>query len=234
MEVCRVGEFTVKIGRFSRDKFHLPVSGSWHLVSYYGVAMENNTTVSSPKGAPALVGSSPIQNSQPSVRVWLVDDNEELRKMVAELLDRLGGIECSRHFSSPDALLSTLASKPGPDVILLDVQMGDRNGLDAVRPIKSLTPSTRVLMFTTANNRAWRDRALGEGASDYLLKSYGMDHIAERIRTPSQDPAPGLALYRHRSIAPKTQLRTPQPDSVKDRSPRLLSRTLKMLRIFSN
>jgi len=75
----------------------------------------------------------------PNVRVWLVDDNDQLRTLIAEVLGRQGGIECARQFSSPDALLSELASKSGPDVILLDVQMGDRNGLDAVRPIKSLT-----------------------------------------------------------------------------------------------
>ncbi len=83
------------------------------------------------------------------------------------------------------------ASKPGPDVILLDVQMGDRNGLDAVRPIKSLTRSTRVLMFTTCNNPEWRQRALYEGASDYLLKSYEMERVAARIRCPANDPVPG-------------------------------------------
>lgn len=196
--------------------------------------MEKDMTVSPQKGVPALVGSAPIQISKPAVRVWLVDDNEELRKMVAELLGRFGDIECSRHFSSPDALLSTLASKPGPDVILLDVQMGERSGLDAVRPIKSLTPSTRVLMFTTANNRAWRERALGEGASDYLLKSSAMEHIVERIRTPSQDPAPGLALYNRRSCAPKPSAQTSQTAPTPDSGPRLLNRTLKMLRIFSN
>jgi CheY-like chemotaxis protein len=125
-----------------------------------------------------------------NVRVWLVDDNDELRKLLAEALDLQGGIQCARHFSSPDKLLSTLASKPGPDVILMDVQMGDRNGLDAVRPIRSLTRRTRVLMFTTCFNREWRERALGDGASDYLLKSEAIEKVADRIRRAAEDPAP--------------------------------------------
>jgi DNA-binding NarL/FixJ family response regulator len=83
------------------------------------------------------------------LKVWLVDDNDRLRTLISELLGLEADIECARQFSSPDQLLSTLASRPGPDVILLDVQMGDRNGLDVVRPIKSLTPTTRVLMFTS-------------------------------------------------------------------------------------
>lgn len=198
------------------------------------VAMESDKSTATQPDATSAAAAMPTQNFKSAVRVWLVDDNEQLRTMVAELLSRFGGIECARHFSSPDELLSTLASKPGPDVILLDVQMGDRNGLDAVRPIKSLTRSTRVLMFTTANNRDWRQRALHEGASDYLLKSDTMEHVAARIRTPAEDPAPGMAVRRRPSCPPERRLQSHQSSSATDRTPRLLSRTLKMLRLFSN
>jgi len=161
------------------------------------------------------------------VRVWLVDDNEEVRMLVAELLSLQAGIECPCHFSSPDALLSTLASKPGPDVILLDVQMGDRNGLDAVRPIKSLARTTRVLMFTTCNDPGWRERAFGEGASDYLLKSDDMAKVAARIRCPDNDLA-GVRLHRSRTAADRSP-QNGQVRAVPEKGPRLLSRTLKML-----
>lgn len=134
-----------------------------------------------PNGAiPLASGATPP--FEPSVSVWLVDDNDRFRTLVAEVLGRRDGIECARQFSSPDALLSALASKPGPDVILLDVQMGDRNGLDAVRPIKSLARLTRVLMYTTCYDQEWRERALRDGASDYLLKSDPMEKVVERIR----------------------------------------------------
>ncbi len=63
------------------------------------------------------------------IRLWLVDDNVSLRNTVAELLARERAVECTRSFSSATALLSALASKIGPDVILLDIQMGDENGL---------------------------------------------------------------------------------------------------------
>jgi len=199
--------------------------------------MEQNNSAISPLPNPAIpVNAMPAQNFAPAVRVWLVDDNDGLRTMVAELLTYLGegGIECARHFSSPDALLSALASKPGPDVILLDVQMGERNGLDAVRPIKSLTRSTRVLMFTTSDNHDWRERALCEGASDYLLKTDRMEHVVARIRNPAGDPAPGLVARRRASSPPARPLRNHQTCSIADRAPRLLSRTLKMLHLFSN
>ena len=171
---------------------------------------------------------------KPKVRVWLVDDNDSLRTLVADILSRQGGIDCARHFSSPDALLSELASKPGPDVILLDVQMGDRNGLDAVRPIKSLTRSTRVLMFTTCFNPEWRERALGDGASGYLLKSDTMEKVAESIRCPANDPLPGTYSRRRpsRVIAPAGSGRLTKPHT--NPSPRLLRRTFKALRALWN
>ena len=178
--------------------------------------------------------SGSTQASAPNVRVWLVDDNDQLRTMVADLLTQFGGIECARHFSSPDALLSELASKPGPDVILLDVQMGDRNGLDAVRPIKSLTRSTRVLMFTTCFNPEWRERALGDGASGYLLKSEAMEKVAARIRCPANDPAPRVYARRRTKLSVAA---LPQRRAVKtaaESHPHLLSRTLKALRSFWN
>ncbi len=146
--------------------------------------------------------------------------------MVGELLDREGRIQCTRQFSGPDELLSTLASKPGPDVILLDVQMGKRNGLDAVRPIKSLTPAIRVLMLITCFDPQWRERALSEGASDYLLKSYELKKVAARIRCPADDVKLDV---RHRAIRPELQ------SAAETRGiPRLLGRVFEMFRAVRN
>jgi DNA-binding NarL/FixJ family response regulator len=197
--------------------------------------MDDNSAPAAPPPTKTItVVSAPTESFTPNVRVWLVDDNDQIRTMVAELLNLQGGIECARHFSSPDALLSELASKPGPDVILLDVQMGERNGLDAVRPIKSLTRSTRVMMFTTCYNKVWRERALEDGASDYLLKSSPMENVAARIRCPANDPNPN-ACFRRRSFRPaERSLQSHQTSSITDQVPRLVSRTLKKLRLWSN
>jgi DNA-binding NarL/FixJ family response regulator len=187
--------------------------------------------VAAPSAGKIAITAGAAHSFTPNVRVWLVDDNDDLRKLVAEVLGRQDGIECARHFSSPDALLSELASKPGPDVILLDVQMGERNGLDAVRPIKSLTRSTRVLMYTTCNNPEWRERALHEGASDYLLKSCAVERLAARIRCPANDPV-SVSRSRRRSVAKPSPKYFVSPAARK--SPRLLGRTLEMLRSLVN
>jgi len=145
--------------------------------------------VTEPAQKSASVSSTPIQ-------VWLVDDDQRLRSFVADWFKRLEGIECTRDFNSPNAVLSALASKPGPDVILLDVQMGEYNGLDAVRPIRSLSRSTRVVMFTSSFDSERRRRALDDGASDFLLKFNPLEEVAARIRELAGEPAPVVSRRR--------------------------------------
>jgi len=201
-------------------------SAGWHWPSYVKPVL-NVPDQSGPAGLPL---NETTASSAVPVKVWLVDDNDSVRTLVAEALGHYQGIQCARHFSSPDALLSELASKPGPDVILLDVQMGDRNGLDAVRPIKSLTRSTRVLMFTTCFNPEWRDRALSDGASDYLLKSCNLDRMAERIRCPATNQSPGTQPRRRaKRLAEKPEAGSPAKTASPPASP-LLQRTLNLLR----
>lgn len=137
-------------------------------------------------GARITVTAGTTESFSPNVSVWLVDDNDGFRSTLADVLGRQRGIQCARDFSSPDAVLSALASHVGPDVILLDVQMRDRNGLDAIGPIKALSRDTQVLMLTSSYDPEGYQRAIAEGASDFLLKSYTTDEIAQRIRNPSR------------------------------------------------
>jgi DNA-binding NtrC family response regulator len=174
------------------------------------------------------------------LRLWLVDDNDRLRQTVAELLTREQGIACDRSFSSATAALSALASKTGPDVILLDIQMGEENGLDAVRPIKSLARNTRVFMFTTVSDEHARVRAREDGASGFLLKCYPIQKIVATIRSTGEFsgvPAPrrrrsdtgksgSSRLPGEKCAAGRTNSRVPETD--------MLGRCLSAWRSFWN
>jgi DNA-binding NarL/FixJ family response regulator len=122
------------------------------------------------------------KNENRPIRIWLVDDNEGLRALLASVLGDEDGFECERQFGSPAAVLNALSQETPPDIILLDIQMGKDNGLDAISPIKALAKSTHVLMLTTFAGPESRERAFREGASDFMLKTWPVAEIAMHIR----------------------------------------------------
>ena len=144
-----------------------------------------------------------------ATRIWLVDDSDNFRMLLAGLLNGEPGIEVTREFSSPEGVLEALAGEAAPEVILLDIQMGPFNGLDAIRPIKDLAPNTHVLMLTTLAEPTSRERAFREGASDFMLKSWELKEIVIHIRRAMElGSAAGLVtafLGRVRPTAPALQ-----------------------------
>jgi DNA-binding NarL/FixJ family response regulator len=162
------------------------------------------------------VESSPAL-SAPAITVWLVDDNKNVRTAVKSLLALCGGVRCEAEFHSPNAVLSALASRPGPDAILLDIQMGAANGLDAIRPIKALSRQTQVVMFTTCFDSESKQRALTNGASDFLLKSAPFEKIVTTLEHAAKHPTP------HLKSTPASRAKTKvQPACGSSRSPRRL------------
>ena len=159
--------------------------------------MDDKTNTNGSTTATGIATAFEPTTAPTPIKVWLVDDDDNYRTLLAEILGTQQGIDCPHHFNSPDAVLSALASQPRPDVLLLDIHMRDRNGLDAIRPIKSLARSTRVLMLTTFYNPDSHSRAIAEGASGFLLKRCEIDQLIEDIRKPD---APRLYRpQRHRN-----------------------------------
>jgi DNA-binding NarL/FixJ family response regulator len=149
-------------------------------------------TFTKPAASTEASETSRTDSTAAPINLWLVDDNHRMRATLTEILGRCDGINCTAAFSSPNHVLSALASKVGPDVILLDVHMGELNGLDAIRPIKSLSRTTQVLMLTTFFDSDSQTRALSDGASGFLLKSFPIETILQSIREARKKPTPHL------------------------------------------
>jgi len=128
----------------------------------------------------------PVKNqrtapARPPISVWLVEDNETFRNTVARVLNQAPGLECSQHFCDSETALAALEEGAVADVILLDVELPGLNGIEAVRRIKSLSPSTRVVMLTVFDDHDKIFRAICAGASGYLLKTSPVEKIIESI-----------------------------------------------------
>lgn len=122
--------------------------------------------------------------------LWLVDDNREIRRLLADFIHRAGTVRCTRQFSSAESLLEALERETPPDAILLDVQMKQMSGVDAIRPIRSLARSTHVFIMTTFYDGDLAARALNAGASGFFLKRQDVERIIESIRKVSAEPVP--------------------------------------------
>jgi len=125
-----------------------------------------------------------------TVSVWLVEDNHTFRNTVARVLSRIEGVECSQHFPNAEDALDAMLGGGVPDVVLLDVELPGQNGIEAVQKIKSVSPSTRVVMLTVFDDHEKVFKAICAGASGYLLKTSPVERIVESIHEALAGGAP--------------------------------------------
>ncbi len=128
-------------------------------------------------------------SSAAAIRIWHVDDNQEVRQVIDEALQTLPGFVVERQFAFADATVRALKNCTNPpDVILLDLNLGEECGLDALKPLLSACPKVRILMFTTFSDLMSEVHALEGGATGFLLKSYPLAEIGRLIRLSTEDP----------------------------------------------
>jgi DNA-binding NarL/FixJ family response regulator len=173
------------------------VSTKWHgacnIFSERKIMNRNNDVLERGGNGSVAPVCLPVGREFKSTRVWLVDDNARFRSLLADLVETETGFECERQFSSPPEVLEALSRETAPDIILLDIEMGEHNGLNAIAPIKAVAPETHVLMLTTFSGPGSRERAFREGASDFMLKSWSMPEIATHMRQAMEfGPVAGL------------------------------------------
>lgn len=110
--------------------------------------------------------------------VLLVEDDEATRTEVARNL-RLNGY---RVVEAPDAREAFRRWEAGrPDLVLLDLGLPDRDGLDIVRRLRRDAP-TPIVILSARGEEATKVEALERGADDYLTKPFGMPELHARIR----------------------------------------------------
>ena len=104
------------------------------------------------------------------MRIFLVDDHEVVRKGLRALLESKEGFEIVGEAGSvAEAIADAVPAKP--DVIMMDVRLGDGTGIEACREIRSQDPSIRVIMLTSySDDKALFDSIMA-GADGYLLKT---------------------------------------------------------------
>ena len=115
------------------------------------------------------------------IRVLVVDDHALFRRGLEMVLEQEPDIEVVGE-ASDGAEAVEQASETTPDVVLMDVRMPRRGGIDACTAIKDAVPSTKIIMLTISDEEADLYDAIKAGAMGYLLKEISIEEVASAIR----------------------------------------------------
>jgi DNA-binding NarL/FixJ family response regulator len=164
------------------------------------------------------------------IRVLVVDDQELFRRGLTMLLAVEPGIEVVGE--AGDGIEgTTLAVSATPDVVLLDIRMPKRTGIEACRAIKDAVPSTKIIMLTVSDEEADLYEAVKSGAAGYLLKDSSIDEVAQAVRVVADGQSlisPSMAV---KLIDEFKQMSRPERDHVPGL--RLTERELEVLRLVA-
>jgi len=116
-----------------------------------------------------------------TVRVFLLDDHEIVRRGIADLLQAEPGvIVVGEAGTAAEALRRIPATRP--DVAVLDARLPDGSGIDVCREIRSLFPEIRCLILTSYDDNDALFAAVMAGASGYLLKEIRGSSLVDAVR----------------------------------------------------
>lgn len=126
------------------------------------------------------------------VRVWMVEDHRTYGERLMRALNRVDGMVCECCLPAVEDAVDHLMV-PGslvPQVLLLDVQLPGKSGIEGIGELKALAPEMAVVILTVFEDDDKIFRAICAGASGYLLKAAGVEDIASAIRSAAAGGSP--------------------------------------------
>ncbi len=115
-------------------------------------------------------------------RVFIVDDHYMVIEGIRSLLQNEKEIEWMGHATHAASCLSFLQMQL-PDVILMDISMPDKNGIDLCGEVKEKYPSVFIIGLSTFNQQSFIEKMMNNGASGYLLKNATKEELMRGIET---------------------------------------------------
>jgi DNA-binding NarL/FixJ family response regulator len=146
-----------------------------------------NRLIGEGEGSEVGISDEPADEEQTRrIRVLLVDDHPLFRAGVRQRLSEhdpdlevVGEAGSSRQAQEMVARLS-------PDVVLMDIAMGNENGIEATRAIKRKAPAVAVIILSVYDAVQWIEAAVEAGAAGYLLKTVQGSDLAAAVRSAHQ------------------------------------------------
>jgi two-component system NarL family response regulator len=114
-------------------------------------------------------------------RVLLVDDHAVVREGLALLIGRHAGLEVIAETGDAQEAVA-IAAAQGPDVVLMDIGLGDEDGVSVIEAIHARSPAARILVLSMFVDAETVRQALLAGAAGYVVKGAGADELVAAIR----------------------------------------------------
>lgn len=162
-----------------------------------------------------------------SIRVMIVDDHPIWREGVERDLTERGYEIVATAGDAASAV--RIATAVRPDIVLMDLQLGEGSGVDATKEILQALPETRVLVLSASAEHGDVLDAVKNGASGYLVKSASAAELDDAVRRTAEGDAvfsaglAGLLLGEYRRLNDE-----PEPDA-----PKLTARETEVLRLVA-
>jgi len=151
------------------------------------------------------------------IRVLVVDDAVMMRRLISSVLESDPEIEVAGVAASGSIALQKIP-QVNPDVITMDVEMPDMNGIETVRRIRQTWPRLPIIMFSSLTSKGAESTldAMAAGATDYVAKPANMGSLQEGVEQLRRDVVPKIkAHFAPPVLAPRSRGLQGAPASAK-------------------
>jgi DNA-binding NarL/FixJ family response regulator len=116
------------------------------------------------------------------IKVFIVDDHYMVIEGIRSMLQPLNQVEWMGHATNAKSCMAFLQNQT-PDIILMDINLPDKNGFELCKEVMTYFPEVKVLGLSTFNQLSFIEKMMENGASGYLLKNAVGEEIIEAITT---------------------------------------------------
>lgn len=153
-----------------------------------------------------------------SIRVALVEDNDDLRVSMKNLLKRASRLRVVADYADAESALADVA-RHKPDVVLMDVKLPRMDGVECVRLLKNLLPTVLIIMLTIHDDNDSLFNSVLAGADGFLLKDTVPSRLVEAIEEVCQGGSP-MTPQIARRIVQRFRKTGAEPANVENLTPR--------------
>lgn len=116
------------------------------------------------------------------IKIAITDDHPLLLEGLKNILTNQNNLEVVGTYTDYDSMIDGLV-KNEADILLLDINLGDKNSIELIKPLKKKYPDMYIIMLSVHNELAVINSSISEGASGYIQKNASIDQIIDGINT---------------------------------------------------